>query len=210
MTVAGLLLAAGAGKRLGRPKALVDLGERLLVERGLGTLTAGGCAPVHVVLGAAHDEVLATADLTGATVVHNRDWRTGLASSLRAGLASLPPEAEAVVVALVDQPLVTPEVVRRLRQVYDSSSADSVGSAEAVAAVATYDGKPRNPVLLARASWADVAAKASGDTGARAYLRAHQGIVTRVPCDGAGAPDDVDTPEELATLRRRLLAQSRP
>ncbi|SDS26615.1 nucleotidyltransferase family protein [Actinopolymorpha singaporensis] len=201
MTVAGLLLAAGEGRRIGRPKALVDLGGRLLVERGLATLTVGGCTPVHVVLGAAHDDVLAAADLAGATVVHNRDWRTGLASSLRTGLASLPPDVEAVVVALVDQPLVTPEAIRRLRQAYDEG---------AVAAVATYDGLPRNPVLLARTTWADVAAQASGDTGARAYLRANPDVTTPVPCDDVGAPDDVDTPEQLTTLRRRLLAQSRP
>ncbi len=201
MTVAGLLLAAGEGRRLGRPKALVDLDGRLLVERGLTTLTTGGCVPVHVVLGAAYDEVLATADLTGATVVLNQEWRTGLASSLRAGLASLAPEVEAVVVALVDQPLVRPQVVRRLRQAYEAG---------AVTAVATYDGKPRNPVLLARSTWADVAAQASGDTGARAYLRANPGVVTPVCCDDVGSPDDVDTPEELATLRRRLLAQRRP
>ncbi|GAA2758652.1 nucleotidyltransferase family protein [Actinopolymorpha rutila] len=199
MTVAGLLLAAGEGRRLGRPKALVDLDGRLLVERGLATLTAGGCTPVHVVLGAAHDEVLAAADLAGATVVLNEDWRAGLASSLRAGLAALPSQVEAVVVALVDQPLVTPEVVRRLRQAYDGG---------AVTAVATYGGLPRNPVLLARSTWADVAAQASGDTGARAFLRANPDLTTPVPCDDVGAPDDVDTPAELATLRRRLLTQS--
>ncbi|MDT4986627.1 MAG: hypothetical protein QOI74_721, partial [Micromonosporaceae bacterium] len=88
-TTAGLLLAAGAGRRYGMPKALVDHHGRLLVERGLTTLAAGGCEPLVVVLGAAADRVRACADLAGARVVVNRDWAGGMGSSLRAGLAAL-------------------------------------------------------------------------------------------------------------------------
>ena len=86
---AGLVLAAGAGRRYGSPKALVRLGDRLLVERAADLLAAGGCDPVLVVLGAAADEVLATAALP--ETVLNPDWATGMGSSLRAGLAALPP-----------------------------------------------------------------------------------------------------------------------
>lgn len=191
-SVAGLLLAAGAGRRLGRPKALVEFGGRLLVERGVALLRDAGCAPVHVVLGAASDQVVATAALDGATIVHNPAWSSGMGSSLRAGLASLPPQVDAVVVALVDQPLVTSEAVRRLLRAYVDG---------ATVAVATYADQPRNPVLLARHTWADVAALAEGDMGARPFLRAHPHLVTRVPCDDVGSPDDVDTPDDLATLR---------
>jgi nicotine blue oxidoreductase len=191
-SVAGLLLAAGAGRRLGRPKALVELDGRLLVERGVALLRDAGCAPVHVVLGAAYDEVVATAALDGATVVHNREWASGMGSSLRAGLASLPPQVDAVVVALVDQPFVTSEAVCRLIRAYRGG---------ATVAVATYADQPRNPVLLARQTWADVAGLAHGDVGARPYLRAHPELVTRVPCDDVGSPDDIDTPEDLATVQ---------
>jgi CTP:molybdopterin cytidylyltransferase MocA len=199
VTVAGLLLAAGEGRRLGQPKALVEVAGRRLVDRGVGTLTEGGCAPVVVVLGAA------LGDVPGARVVVNPDWATGMGSSLRAGLAALrdtpragPGAAEtgaaepvdAVVVALVDQPGVGPRAVARLRAAY----ADG-----AEAAVATYAGRPRNPVLLGRAVWGEVAALASGDTGARAWLRAHPERVTSVPCDDAGSPDDIDTAQDLAT-----------
>src|SRR5687768_645098 len=98
---AGLLLAAGAGRRLGGPKALLEVGGERLVDRGVRTLRDGGCAPVLVVTGAAPVEVI------GAVVVPNPDWRDGMGASLRAGLAALPPGCPAVVVALVDQPGVT-------------------------------------------------------------------------------------------------------
>ncbi|MGH3341979.1 MAG: nucleotidyltransferase family protein, partial [Carbonactinosporaceae bacterium] len=179
----------------GRPKALVEVGGTLLVERGAAVLRAGGCAPVHVVLGAAHDRVVASADLSGAVVVHNPDWRSGMGSSLRAGLAALPPAAGAVVVALVDQPGVTPEAVRRLLTAYLDG---------ARVAVATYGGRRRNPVLLARDTWAEVARLAAGDVGARPFLAAHPALVVPVACDDAGSPADIDTPDEL----RRLTADA--
>lgn len=195
MTVAGLLLAAGEGSRLGRPKALVELAGRTLVARGVDMLTQAGCAPVHVVTGAVD------VDLPGVTLVSNPDWCTGMASSLRAGLASLPddpddPDApDAVVLALVDQPLITPDVVRRLIGVYRDG---------ARAVVATYDGKPRNPVLLRSDLWADAAAAAHDDVGARVYLREHPDVVTEVECGDIADPADIDTASDLAALERRL------
>lgn len=191
MKIAGLLLAAGAGTRFGGPKALAPWQGRFLVERGVSLLGEGGCVPVHVVLGAERERVAATADLSQAVAVENPDWATGMGSSLRAGLASLPDSAEAVVIALVDQPLIGAEAVRRLRR---------AAARGAVAAVATYQGELRNPVLLARSVWPEAAASAEADRGARAYLRAHPARVTLVPCDDTGSPADVDTPEDLNRL----------
>lgn len=199
---AGLLLAAGAGRRLGRPKALVRLDGALLVERGVRLLRDGGCDPVIVVLGAAADEIVARADLGGARVARNPAWESGMGSSLRCGLAALAegegvPGAGAAVVALVDQPLVGPEAVRRLIAAWRVDPSLS-------AALATYDGRPRNPVLLARAAWHAAADAAQGDMGARAFLRRAQGTydarVVEVACDGTGVPDDIDTPAQLASL----------
>jgi len=183
--VAGVLLAAGEGKRLGTPKALVELGGRRLVDRGAGLLREGGTAPVLVVTGAVPVTV------PGATVVPNPDWRTGMGSSLAAGLRALPGDCAAAVIALVDQPLIGPEVVRRLLAAYQAG---------AELAVAAYGGQARNPVLLARGHWPGVLAAAEGDAGARPYLRAHAGLVTLVECADIGSPDDVDTPEDLARV----------
>jgi nicotine blue oxidoreductase len=187
--VAGILLAAGGGSRLGRPKALVEIGGRTLAARGVSLLRAGGADPIVVVTGAAPVE------LPGVTLVTNPDWRTGMGSSLVAGLSAVrdlaPESCPAVVIALADQPLIGPEAVRRL------IAAHAAGAAVAVAA---YDGRPRNPVLIGRAHWAEVLATTSGDAGARPFLRAHPDLVTAVECAGTGRPDDIDTPDDLARV----------
>ncbi|MFC4535312.1 nucleotidyltransferase family protein [Sphaerisporangium dianthi] len=183
--VAGLLLAAGGGRRFGAPKALVEYAGERLADRGVRLLRDGGCDPVVVVLGAAR------AGVPGALAVHNPDWATGMGSSLRAGLSAVPREAGAVVIALVDQPLIRPEAVRRLVAAYRAGAA---------VAVASYGGAPRNPVLIAREHFHSVRALAEGDVGARPFLRAHPELVTMVPCDDAGDPADVDTPGDLDTL----------
>jgi CTP:molybdopterin cytidylyltransferase MocA len=189
--VAGVLLAAGEGSRLGRPKALVEIAGRTLAERGVDLLRAGGADPVIVVTGAARVEP------PGAVVVHNHDWRTGMGSSLATGLRALPDNAAAAVIALADQPLVGPEAVRRL------IAAHRRGAGVAVAA---YEGRPRNPVLIARPHWPQVIESSIGDVGARAFLREHSGLVSLVECGDTGRPDDVDTPEDLARVIEAVAA----
>ncbi|MFL6125723.1 NTP transferase domain-containing protein [Actinophytocola sp.] len=185
MTVAGLLLAAGGGRRYGMPKALVHHRGRLFVELAADVLHDGGCAPVVVVLGALAEDVRSTASLSGASLVDNPDWASGMGSSLRVGLSTLGDDITAVVVLPVDTPGVTAAAVRRF-----------VGMASVdVLARATYDGVPGHPVLLGREHWAGVAALADGDEGARPYLARHD--VTRVPCEDVAGGADVDRPEDL-------------
>lgn len=196
--VAGVLLAAGQGSRFGRPKALVELDGQTLAERGVTLLRAGGTDPVLIVTGAAQVELRPEHQ---ARTVYNGEWRTGMGSSLRAALRALTeleagPEIGAVVVALADQPLVGAEAVGRLIAAY---------RAGAGVAVAAYGGKPRNPVLLAREHWPEVIATATGDQGARAFLRARPELVTLVECGDTGRPDDIDTPADLEHI-----AVSRP
>jgi CTP:molybdopterin cytidylyltransferase MocA len=189
--VAGILLAAGGGSRLGQPKALVEIGGQTLAARGAALLRAGGADPIIVVTGAAPVE------LPDVTLVANPDWRTGMGSSLVAGLTALrdrPPDSpggDAVVIALADQPLVGAESVRRLIAAH---------AAGATVAVAAYDGRARNPVLIGREHWDEVLATTTGDAGARPFLRAHPDLVTVVDCTGTGRPDDIDTPADLARV----------
>jgi nicotine blue oxidoreductase len=196
--VAGILLAAGGGSRLGQPKALVELGGEPLARRGIALLRDGGTAPVIVVTGAV------AVDLPGILAVHNPRWPTGMGSSLTAGLATVPDGCSAAVIALVDQPLVGAEAVRRLIAAHASGAS---------VAVAAYDGAPRNPVLIGREHWPEVTALAVGDAGARPFLRAHPDLVTLVECGDTGRPDDVDTRSDLdrlATLVQPGLAQPPP
>jgi nicotine blue oxidoreductase len=216
--VAGILLAAGDGTRLGRPKATVELGNATLAERGVRLLTEGGADPVLVVTGAVPVEI------PGTLSVHNPDWLSGMGSSLATGLRALAgplladtglantglantgladtglaghsgADVDAVVIALADQPLIGAEAVRRLIAAHDAG---------ATVAVAAYEGKPRNPVLIDRRHWAVVLETADGDTGARPFLRAHPDLVTLVECGDVGSPDDIDTPEDLARVRAKL------
>ena len=191
-SVAGILLAAGGGSRLGRPKALVEVGGQTLAARGADLLRAGGAGPIIVVTGAA------PVTLPGVTLVTNPDWRTGMGSSLVAGLTAArglpadgPDGCRAAVIALADQPLVGAGAVCRLIAAH---------AAGATVAVAAYDGRPRNPVLIGRAHWDEVLATTTGDAGARPFLRAHPDLVTAVDCTGTGRPDDIDTPSDLARV----------
>lgn len=184
MTTAGLLLAAGAGTRMGRPKALLrEPDGRSWLLRSANALLDGGCAPVIVALGAAAEEALPLLDGTGATPVVAADWAEGMGASLRAGLRAVDAtSAEAVLVTLVDLPDVDAAVVRRVV---------TAGAGPAALVRASYDGRAGHPVLLGRDHWAGVAAVAVGDRGARAYLAGR--AVVEVECGDLATGHDVDT-----------------
>jgi len=182
--VAAVVLAAGGGRRYGMPKALVEYGGSLLVERAVRTARAV-CDPVLVVLGARAVDVWRSADLAGATVLANKDWESGMASSLRTGLDGLrgwPGRVDAALITLVDMPGMTTEAV----------AAMASHAAPDVLAVATYGGVRSHPVLLGREHWAGVIETATGDEGARRYLAAHE--VTEIDCTGLADPTDLDVP----------------
>ena len=182
MTVHGLLLAAGAGSRMGTPKALVhDADGTSWLRRSVAALLDGGCDEVTVVLGAAADEAAALLPEGPVSTVVADDWADGMAASLRTGLAALPPGPDTAVVSLVDLPDVSAAVVRRVLAAAGPSAL----------ARASYEGVPGHPVLLGRDHWAGVAATATGDAGARDYLRRHD--VTLVECGDLATGRDVDT-----------------
>jgi molybdenum cofactor cytidylyltransferase len=195
--IGGLVLAAGRGERFGsESKLLADLWGKPLVERPIAALARSpGVDRVVVVVG---PDVVAeiVRDLAArqeAETVVAQDAADGQSASLRAGVHALA-DCEAIVVVLGDQPLISPAAVRRVLAGRDTAPTGPL------AVRAVYDGVPGHPVVLERALFDRVRAL-SGDAGARDLL---EGVPVRdVPCDGAGSALDVDTPEDLETVRRR-------
>ena len=177
----GLLLAAGAGTRMGSPKALLhDPDGTSWLGRAVAALGEGGCTGVTVVLGAAADEARALVP-EGVRVVVAEDWATGMGASLRAGLAALGSEESAVLVSLVDLTDVGPGVAARVV---------GRGATGTTLRRAAYDGRPGHPVLIGRDHWEGVASTATGDRGARSYLATHD--VELVECGDLASGHDVD------------------
>ena len=176
--VAGLVLAAGEGRRFGGPKAPVVIDGERLVDRAVRVLREGGCDPVYVVLGAW------TGDVPDAVAVVNPDWSEGMGSSLRAGLVSVDPLADVnrVIVTLVDLPGLTGEAVARL------------AASPARIAQASYEGKRGHPVMLGREHFEGVSSAAQGDRGARDYLRARIDEVALVEVGDVATGEDLDVP----------------
>lgn len=160
---AGLILAAGEGRRFGGPKApaVVD-GERL-VDRAVRVLAEAGCDPIYVVLGAW------VGDVPGAEVVVNDAWSEGMGASLRAGLRHLYDEsaADSVVITLVDLPGLTSSAIERLIERAD----------DAPIAQCTYNAERGHPVMLSRSVWDEAIAVAHGDEGARRLMRSREDVV---------------------------------
>ena len=185
--IGGLVLAAGAATRFGRPKQLAELDGVPMLEHSLRTITAAPVGRVVVVLGSSADEIARRVALHGAEPIVCARWEEGQSASLACGLAELA-DCEAVVVTLGDQPRVSPDAIRRVIAARNG----------ALAVRATYHGHPGHPVLLERELF-EALRDVSGDKGARNLLLSVP--VLDVPCDDLGGGEDVDTRAELDAVR---------
>lgn len=197
----GIVLAAGAGTRLGLgPKALLPFHGRPLVEAIARTLLDGGCREVVVVLGAGVSDVEAAANLDRFRVVTNAGWESGMGSSFLLGNQAADP-ADHVLIALVDQPGLTAETVARLlarhrpgritAAAYRRSDSGDRGGAAL---------RRGHPLLIDASLREAVSATVMGDAGARGFLRSHPDLVDEVDCSDQSSGEDVDTPDQLRLL----------
>ncbi len=180
-SVAAVILAAGRSSRLGEPKQLVVLGGERLLDRAVRVAIEAGCTPVVVVLGAAAERIVAECALGTATVVMNEAWASGMASSIRAGVAGL--NADGAILMTCDQPAVAADHLRRLMS-QDEPAASS------------YAGRRGVPAYFPRRCFAELLLL-EGDAGAKALLQSARTV------ELAGGELDIDTREAVQIARAR-------
>ena len=189
--IAGVILAAGRSTRLGRPKQLLDLDGEPLLRHTIRNALGSRLDEVIVVLGAKAAEIDGAVGYLGQRTVVNPSYEEGQSTSMRLGLESIHPEAEAVLFLLGDQPGVRPALIDALLARYDDLRAPIVQG--------RFQGKPGNPVLIARSLFPKLAA-IEGDEGARSVVAAHRGEVSFVDLPEISVPQDVDTDEDYQAL----------
>src|SRR5581483_276693 len=183
MRVAAIVLAAGQSSRMGFPKALLPIDHETFLGRIVGTLARSRVDDVYVVLGSESERIQAQVNVHPARVVLNPDWPQGQLSSLVAGLRAASAEAyDAVIMALVDHPLIESAVVDAIVSAYEATGRAIV--------VPVHDGRRGHPVLFAARLVPELLA-APLDQGARAVVRAHADEVLEVPTPAPGILADI-------------------
>ena len=177
--VAGLVLAAGGSRRLGRPKQLLPYGDGTLLDHVLGTARACRFDQLICVLGGSSEDVRATVDLRGADVVVNREFGTGCSSSIATALSTVDPRIDVLVLMLGDQPGVRRETVAALL----------AGRGDAPLAACRYEGGRGHPLAFARSTFGDLATL-HGDKGVWRLMDRSDVVEVVVP---GAIPRDVDT-----------------
>lgn len=193
--ISAVVLAAGSSSRMGEPKPLLTLGDRPLLAHVLDGVRGSRVRGIVVVLGDSAARVRRELPLEGVKVVENPSYHEGMSSSLRTGIASLDPAAEAFFVVLGDEPFVRSET-------FDALLAAREGSGSRIV-LPTYRGVRGNPVLLDRSLTAE-ADTLTGDTGCRALHERHPRETLEVAVDDPGVLIDLDTPEEVERARELL------
>ncbi len=191
--IGAVVLAAGMSSRMGQPKQLLRLGERTVLAQTLENLRGTHVEEIVLVLGFAAETIVRHIALDGFRVVINEQYREGMGSSLRSGLAALAPGIDGALIVLADQPFVRPATLDRLIEGYIESGAQIV--------IPAYRGFRGNPVLLNRSVFAEVMAL-TGDMGCRAIFGSHTEGILKVPVDDVGILLDIDNKDDFERLQR--------
>ena len=199
--ITAVILAAGRAARMGAPKLLLEVGGKTLLARVITAARASRCDDVLVVLGEQAEEVGREAHAAGARTVLNPRYREGMGTSLAAGIGALPPECEAAVVLLGDQPCLDAAAINAIIDAYETTGKPIVAS--------RYGSVLGAPTLIARALFGE-AAGLTGDVGGRPLIRRDPERVAEVDLSSGMASWDVDTPEDLERLRRAVEGEQPP
>ena len=195
--VAAVVLAAGRSTRMGGPnKLLADIARRPLVRIAAEEALASRAKPVIVVTGHQREQVETALAGLPVQFVHNPDFADGLGTSVRAGIAAVPADADGAIVCLGDMPQVDAGLIDRLIAAFDPDQG-------ALVVMPTFEGRRGNPVLWSRRFFPDLTA-IEGDVGARHLIGRYSEAVVEVPLAGKAALVDVDTPEALVGVRAEI------
>lgn len=197
-TIAAVVLAAGKSTRMApyNKLLLTDGTGKPMIARVIDNLLSSAARPILVVTGHRADDVRAALGGRPVTFVHAPDYATGLAASLKAGIAAVPESAAAAIVCLGDMPLVTARVIDRLIAAYDADEGRTI-------VVPTHQRRPGNPILWDRRYFPEIL-QLSGDGGARGLLKQHMEHLAEVEVGDDAVLRDFDTVDSLATLPHRL------
>ncbi len=196
-SLAALVLAAGRSTRMGGPNKLTaEIGGRSLVRITVEQALASKARPVIVVTGHQRERVEAALAGLDVTFVHNPDYADGMSTSVKAGIAAVPADADGVIVCLGDMPQVDAKLIDRLLAAFDPEKG-------ALVVVPTMDGKRGNPVVWSRRFFSELAGL-GGDVGARHLIASYPEAVAEVPVAGRAALVDVDTPDALKELKAEI------
>jgi molybdenum cofactor cytidylyltransferase len=196
-SLAALVLAAGRSTRMGGPnKLLAEIGGRPLVRIAVEQALASKARPVIVVTGHQRERVEAALSGLDVTFVHNPDYSEGMSTSVKAGIAAVPADADGAIVCLGDMPQVDARLIDRLLAAFDPEKG-------ALVVVPTMDGKRGNPVVWSRRFFPELAAL-GGDVGARHLIASYPEAVAEVAVAGRAALVDVDTPDALKELKAEI------
>jgi len=194
--VSAVVLAAGRSTRMGEAKQLLRIDEQTMLERTIENVSASRVEEAVLVLGFEAESIrreLPAALLDGVKIVVNENHQSGMASSLREGLAAVNLESDAALIVLADQPLVRPETMNLIVEQYRGSDAEIV--------IPHYQGSRGNPVLLGRSVFAEAMAL-EGDVGCRSIFAQHTKGILRVDVDDPGILADIDSREDYERLFR--------
>jgi molybdenum cofactor cytidylyltransferase len=197
--IAAVLLAAGESRRMGEFKQLLRLGNKTFVEHCVDNLLASSVDEVIVVTGHRESEVRRAIGNRPVKIVHNPDYQSGMASSIKCGVRQVSDNAEACVISLVDQPRIDTAIIDRLIQVYESGAYEN---GRPLMVIPTYGEKSGHPVLLDLSLREEILAM-DPEIGLRQVVLAHSGAITRVSVSSPAVLEDCDLPEDYERLLKQ-------
>jgi len=199
--VAAIVLAAGESRRFGQPKQLLPVGNKTMIQHVVDTVLSSPVEQVVVVLGHRAAEIGASIADRPVEIVVNEGWKSGLSSSVRAGLSAVRPEAGAALFVLADQPGITTEIVTKLVKRYRET--------RALIVVPTHRGRRGNPVLFDRSLFAELM-KVKGNQGGRRVIAEHGAEVEEVEVGTEAIFADIDTADEYSSWSGKRLSEFPP